>query len=531
MSFLRTHHKDEHDTNTDIQPATSLDPSSDDDANTSFGNPEEVNMSSPRAHHKDEHDTNTELQPPTPLPFHNLAEIPKNTMSCPEYDVDNGSMTSAQSMPSSGSSDPSSDGDANTSFVRPPLDPTAANMKKFRRALTRQITLKPTTEAMLEEALKIYDIEKGCEILTPDALSALERVFGLEGIQWPSDRERMYMLSAKVKTSINMLIGRLGYCRTATYGDNHRLRMEIMSGPGKPPPPLPDFLRIPYIVPVKYAKFEIIYDTCINRGIQPGSPLHPKADGSITHNDSLVGTLGVVMTDQKGTYVALTAGHIMNDWDRTMVVKKPYNGSDIKLDVANCSVRVHGRPRERREKSAGFQDDCAFLKIDKSDLAEFDHLLPCSNAHYFEFLNTSDENLSDPVSTSRKESLDALLSINRIVVWKHGAVSSLTMGYFERILDESPEGWYDGGKEHDESVEKDRDEWLGCVRWISDDSPFAVPGDSGSLVFARERGITIPLGIHVGSPPSMPGYSIFISIETYCFEAEKEGWELVFPRR
>ncbi|MCJ1470786.1 hypothetical protein MMC07_009433 [Pseudocyphellaria aurata] len=182
-------------------------------------------------------------------------------MSCPESDVDNENLTSAQSIPSSGSSDPSSDSDANTSFVRPPLNPTAANMKKFRRTLTRQITLKPTTDAMLEEALKIYDIEKGCEISTPDALAALEHVFGLEGVQWPSARERMYMLSAKVKTSINQLIGSLGYCWTETYSDNHRLRLEIMPAPGQPPPPLPDFLRIPFIVPVEGVKLEIIYDT------------------------------------------------------------------------------------------------------------------------------------------------------------------------------------------------------------------------------------------------------------------------------
>jgi len=57
------------------------------------------------------------------------------------------------------------------------------------------------------------------------------------------------------------------------------------------------------------------------------------------------------------------------------------------------------------------------------------------------------------------------------------------------------------------------------------DVPFADSGDSGSLVLAREGGIHIPLGIHVGSPESMPRTSIFISLETFCLEAEVEGLE------
>jgi hypothetical protein len=57
------------------------------------------------------------------------------------------------------------------------------------------------------------------------------------------------------------------------------------------------------------------------------------------------------------------------------------------------------------------------------------------------------------------------------------------------------------------------------------DVPFANSGDSGSLVFAREDGILIPLGIHVGSPASIPHTSIFVSLETFCLEAEAEGLE------
>jgi hypothetical protein len=66
-----------------------------------------------------------------------------------------------------------------------------------------------------------------------------------------------------------------------------------------------------------------------------------------------------------------------------------------------------------------------------------------------------------------------------------------------------------------------RKEWRGVIEWRS--VPFAAPGDSGSFVFAREDGIHIPLGIHVGSPESMPNTGVFISLDTFCLEAEEEG--------
>lgn len=122
----------------------------------------------------------------------------------------------------------------------------------------------------------------------------------------------------------------------------------------------------------------------------------------------------------------------------------------------------------------------------------------------------------------------AMLKINRLAVFKRGANSDLTMGFFNEILDEPPRGWYVGKKIREQNAAKDLDEWLGRVRWIGEDFPFAGPGDSGSLVFAIESGITIPLGIHVGSPASEPCCSIFISTDTFCYEGDREGWELVF---
>lgn len=73
---------------------------------------------------------------------------------------------------------------------------------------------------------------------------------------------------------------------------------------------------------------------------------------------------------------------------------------------------------------------------------------------------------------------------------------------------------------------KDEDEWLGRVRWITEHFPFtAPPVTRGALcIIPLRNGIENPfhVGIHVGSPGSI---SIFISIETYCYEAD---WTFVF---
>ena len=150
------------------------------------------------------------------------------------------------------------------------------------------------------------------------------------------------------------------------------------------------------------------------------------------------------------------------------------------------------------------------------------------NVHYFseEDRTPSALEMTDPQVLSRRPALQSQLDITPIIVCKAGVETDLTMGRFARMSDVPPKGWYkpEGDEEKDEEgLEKEEDEWLGVVEWM--DVPFAHSGDSGSLVFAREEGILIPLGIHVGSPESMLRKSIFVSLETFCLAAEAEGLE------
>jgi hypothetical protein len=197
--------------------------------------------------------------------------------------------------------------------------------------------------------------------------------------------------------------------------------------------------------------------------------------------------------------------------------------------VAAKFRRFDSRPLFRLNEAPSFLDDIGILFVDNNDLKYFSRRIANLNVHYFdpEGRTSSASEMADPVSMPRRDALQKMLEVSPIIVYKVGVMTDLTMGRFVRIRDVPPAGWYepeDGEEvEEVEEMDKEEEEWLGVVQWM--DVPFAAPGDSGSLVFAREDGIIIPLGIHVGSPTSMPNTSIFISLETFCFEAEAEGLE------
>lgn len=185
------------------------------------------------------------------------------------------------------------------------------------------------------------------------------------------------------------------------------------------------------------------------------------------------------------------------------------------------------------KEAPSFLDDVGILFVGNDDLKYFSRRISNLNVHYFlsEGHTSSILEMADPVNLLRRYAIQKRLFAGPIDVYKVGAATDLTMGRFVNITDIPPEGWYEPEdeeevKEVEKEVDKEEDEWLGVVEWM--DVPFSAGGDSGSLVFAREDGIIIPLGIHVGSPESMPNTSIFISLETFCFEAEAEGLELKF---
>lgn len=73
--------------------------------------------------------------------------------------------------------------------------------------------------------------------------------------------------------------------------------------------------------------------------------------------------------------------------------------------------------------------------------------------------------------------------------------------------------------------------WYGKVQWSDHHTEFGAPGDSGSLVYAIESGIYVPLGIYLGTPEAWrpQSCSCFVSLETFAYGGLQEDLEFVFP--
>ena len=343
------------------------------------------------------------------------------------------------------------------------------------------------------------------------------------------------------------------------FSENYKDRLRISPKPGQDPPPLPEWLQIPYLVPVKGERFRIIREMnatpsfhiipemCASPSIQRGDMLYEK------NNENHVGTLGTITASRRPgnddlTYVALTAGHVIPDGQDVLCIRNRKDNSFVELKVAPKSRQLNGRPLGCQDEDPSWKDDCGFLIVGGNDIQHFDHCIPNLNVQYFSKKPLSLSQILDPVSTLRTYEIRKLVRGPGLVVYKRGATSELTLGNLVQIMTSPPQGWYQleateagtrewweeatEGDSWDEASEDDEDEgeWMGLVKWAAD-TPFSAPGDSGSLVFALESGVTVPLGIHVGAPESIPNHSVFVCLETFCYEAEKEGWELKFTHR
>ncbi|KUL89295.1 hypothetical protein ZTR_03791 [Talaromyces verruculosus] len=127
-----------------------------------------------------------------------------------------------------------------------------------------------------------------------------------------------------------------------------------------------------------------------------------------------------------------------------------------------------------------------------------------------------------PALISSEEFLTALKQRLGTKVFKRGAETGVTMGTLIRVEKagtEYPKGMDWRG--NDETPE-----YFLIIKWESDEEPFAVGGDSGSLVYAKHDGKVVPLGIHRGS---IEYHSHACSVWSWCREIYQSlNAELVF---
>ena len=152
------------------------------------------------------------------------------------------------------------------------------------------------------------------------------------------------------------------------YGENKKPRCEICGKPEQEPPPLPEWLQIPYLVPVKGYSMEIIPDSCVNPTTRNGDRLYDQAERT-------VGTLGAVMTSSRpgkaDAYIVLTAGHVIPDGDDCLLVKHRQLDSFTSLEIAPQFRRFDNRPVYRQKEAPSFLDDVGILFVDNDDVKFF----------------------------------------------------------------------------------------------------------------------------------------------------------------
>ena len=99
------------------------------------------------------------------------------------------------------------------------------------------------------------------------------------------------------------------------------------------------------------------------------------------------------------------------------------------------------------------------LFVDNDDVKFFSRHIANLNVHYFaeEGRTVSVPKMTDPLSWSRRDTLEKLLEVGPIIVYKVGVMTDLTMGRFVKLLDKPPKGWYKPEKDEEE-VEKENDD-------------------------------------------------------------------------
>jgi hypothetical protein len=81
-----------------------------------------------------------------------------------------------------------------------------SNPKFLLRRLRRQVLGKKFTKDKIQRAIQLYDLEKSYDSQSPEAMAKLERLFGINNIEWPSEEDRLMGIADKVENSLKKIL-------------------------------------------------------------------------------------------------------------------------------------------------------------------------------------------------------------------------------------------------------------------------------------------------------------------------------------
>ena len=258
-----------------------------------------------------------------------------------------------------------------------------------------------------------------------------------------------------------------------------------------------------------------------------GLPVQVTHPGAPSSADSIRGSMGpFVLASTQGLepYVAnMTAGHVVPDGETSMVTTLP-NQEQVSLCVPPQFCRTNNRPACRQEQTQSWLDEVTILEVAGRDYHKFDCGIAGCNLYA---LHAQDATEDDKTNLLRHERTDVLMNTLSVVgtftVYMRGNTSGITTGQLSRVR-------------HRTSMELPNDEdhlapdqltsqWVGEVTW--EGTPFAAPGDSGSLVWAVVNDEICPLGLLLGRVVAQP-LAFFASVDGLARGAAKFGVRLEF---
>ena len=205
-------------------------------------------------------------------------------------------------------------------------------------------------------------------------------------------------------------------------------------------------------------------------------------------------------------HVIATVGHVIDEAQSIHF----YDDADNKayaLDTVPEFARMLGIPRFRLDRpgilSSISLNQICLLETSRISSGVLKCSIPNINCNAFTPTTVDD----DPGLVARDPKLadieDVRCRLDRgeyVSVYKLGAASGFTAGNLREIR-----------RHDDDSV----DLYVLNIEWNSPIEPFTIGGDSGSLVWARQGDVIIPLGLHCGSTGTT---SFALSLWSFCEE-------------
>lgn len=188
---------------------------------------------------------------------------------------------------------------------------------------------------------------------------------------------------------------------------------------------------------------------------------------------------------------------------RSLVIRIEADDSLHDTKIVQQFERFLGIPRFR----IGQQDETSEVSLNQACLLEapeiplkcvFPNLNCCRYNDRDGLENDTDELLRFPLLMNLSALRRAVKKNGGIDVYKVGGVTGTTVGTLFTVGQPSP---------HSDLVVKLK------IHWKAPDKPFAISGDSGSLVFARDGDVIVPLGLHCGTEDTV---SYSLSLQSLC---------------